>query len=128
MQTKQRQLDDSQSQILTVPNGVVRITALDANHCPGSCMFLLERFRSYICTKEDLISAVLYTGDIRAEPSWCDSVRSSLPLQPYLVGHDGTAPMRTLDNIYLDTSAALDTSELLPNVRDYSLVRPPTPV
>ena len=51
-------------------------------------MFLIER--------ED--TAILYTGDIRAEEWWIKSIARSPLIVPYSKG------LRTLDKIYLDTT------------------------
>lgn len=71
---------------------VVTITLFDANHCPGSVMFLIEGARH----------AVLYTGDMRAEASFLASFLANPLLAAY------TSGLRTLDCIYLDTSAKVD--------------------
>jgi DNA cross-link repair 1C protein len=68
----------------------IRVTLFDANHCVGAVMFLIEG--------DD--KAILYTGDIRAEP-WLVSLLVRNPvLIPYSSG------IKTLDNIYLDTTFA----------------------
>lgn len=59
-----------------------------ANHCPGSVMFLIE----------DKIKAVLYTGDIRSERWWVGSLARNPLIVPYVSG------LRRLDRIYLDTT------------------------
>ena len=42
----------------------LRVTALDANHCPGSVMFLFEKLRA---DGGEVDLRVLYTGDFRLE-------------------------------------------------------------
>ncbi|KIW87318.1 uncharacterized protein Z519_11954 [Cladophialophora bantiana CBS 173.52] len=72
------------------PKSTIRVTLLDANHCPGAVMFLIEG--------ED--KAILYTGDIRAESWWVNSIVQNPVLLPYACG------LRHLDCIYLDTTFA----------------------
>ena len=47
---------------------------------------------------EDGKAAVLYTGDIRAEAWWVNSIARNPAVMPYSTG------IRTLDKIYLDTT------------------------
>ena len=49
---------------------------------------------------EQEISAILYTGDIRAEPWWVNSIVRNPVIIPYVTG------LRHLDKIYLDTTFA----------------------
>lgn len=70
------------------PKSKIRVTLIDANHCPGSVMFLIE----------DNSKAILYTGDVRAEPWWVTSIIQNPFLLPYSCG------LRLLDCIYLDTT------------------------
>ncbi|ETS73246.1 hypothetical protein PFICI_14851 [Pestalotiopsis fici W106-1] len=70
------------------PGNDIQVTLFDANHCPGAVMFLLEGHGK----------AVLYTGDIRSEPWWVNSIARNPSLVEY------TSGLKTLDCIYLDTS------------------------
>lgn len=94
----------------------IRVTLFDANHCLGSCMFLVEGNGR----------AILYTGDVRCEQWWVDSLIRNPMLLPYTKGN------KSLDNIYLDntftSSDALDLefpskaeglSELIEKVSKY---------
>lgn len=72
------------------PNYHIRVTLFDANHCPGAVMFLIEGDGR----------AVLYTGDIRAEPWWVNSIVRHPTLIPY------TSGQKSLDCLYLDTTFA----------------------
>ncbi|KAK7041798.1 hypothetical protein VNI00_009087 [Paramarasmius palmivorus] len=86
----------------------VVITAIGANHCPGSVMYLIEGSQGNI----------LHTGDFRAEPWFLDSVKQNPFLQPYLALSQeetlthGTGVVKTLDAIYLDTACVMQTHEV----------------
>lgn len=69
----------------------IRVTLFDANHCPGAVMFLIEGQGR----------AVLYTGDVRAEPWWVNSLVRDPVLLPF------TTQLRVVDRIYLDTTFAI---------------------
>ncbi|KZV84512.1 hypothetical protein EXIGLDRAFT_753795 [Exidia glandulosa HHB12029] len=85
----------------------VTITLIDANHCLGAVMFLVEGEKG----------AVLHTGDFRAEPAFLASLRMNPLLQRYITpkfsfsGSDN-GPTRTLDAIYLDTACMLSTHQV----------------
>ena len=68
----------------------IRVTLLDANHCAGAVMFLIE----------DTQKAILYTGDIRSETWWINSLTRNPAMIPYALG------IQRLDNVYLDTTFA----------------------
>ncbi|CAK7564832.1 MAG: hypothetical protein SEPTF4163_002735 [Sporothrix epigloea] len=70
------------------PGHRIQVTLFDANHCPGSVMFLFE---------DDKKSA-LYTGDTRLEPWFVNALVSRPCLAQYAAG------LRTIDTVYLDTS------------------------
>lgn len=72
------------------PKERIRVNLFDANHCPGSVMFLIEGHGR----------AILYTGDIRAESWWVNSITRSPILIPYVT------KQRHLDCMYLDTTFA----------------------
>jgi hypothetical protein len=72
------------------PENKIQVTLLDANHCVGAVMFLIEGNGK----------AILYTGDIRAETWWVNSIVQNPVLLPYTYGS------RRLDCIYLDTTFA----------------------
>lgn len=72
------------------PKSRMRVTLFDANHCPGAVMFLLEGDNK----------AVVYTGDIRAESWWVNSIVQNPIFLPY------TSGIKTLDCLYLDTTFA----------------------
>ncbi|GAA5972955.1 hypothetical protein JCM11641_000337 [Rhodosporidiobolus odoratus] len=68
--------------LISGPDGTsVTVTALDANHCPGSCMFLIEGPSP---SAGRLPRAILHTGDLRAEAWWLDSLRHNPLIQPFL--------------------------------------------
>ncbi|RMZ84162.1 hypothetical protein DV738_g780, partial [Chaetothyriales sp. CBS 135597] len=68
----------------------IQVVMFDANHCPGAVSFLIQ----------DQASAIFYTGDIRAEPWWVNSLVQNPYILPYTCG------IKTLDCIYLDTTFA----------------------
>ncbi|MCJ1309770.1 hypothetical protein MMC25_003431 [Agyrium rufum] len=72
------------------PGKQVQVTLLDANHCLGAVMFLIEGDGK----------AILYTGDIRAEAYWVNALARNPIMVPY------TRTQRHLDKIYLDTTFA----------------------
>ncbi|KAI0844627.1 Metallo-hydrolase/oxidoreductase [Daldinia vernicosa] len=79
---------DTPTKIELDPTQTIQVTLLDANHCAGAVMFLIEGNGN----------AVLYTGDIRSEPWWVNSIARNPTMVEYSTG------LRTLDRIYLDTS------------------------
>ncbi|KAJ4996715.1 hypothetical protein K4K48_007957 [Colletotrichum sp. SAR 10_66] len=79
---------DTPTTLELAPGRCIQVTLLDANHCPGSVMFLIE----------DTQHAVLYTGDIRSEPWFVNAVARNPAVVEYTCG------IKTLDKIYLDTS------------------------
>ncbi|KAF4203717.1 hypothetical protein CNMCM8927_008394 [Aspergillus lentulus] len=81
---------DTPTEIELTPLLSIRVTLLDANHCAGAVMFLIEGDGK----------AVLYTGDVRAERWWVDSLVRHPVLIPYTLGS------KKLDKIYLDTTFA----------------------
>ncbi|KAK2041135.1 artemis protein [Colletotrichum somersetense] len=94
------------------PGSRIQVTLFDANHCPGAVMFLIE----------DLNHAVLYTGDIRSEPWFVNSIARNPAVIEY------TSGLKSLDKIYLDTSFVRDVpfqtkaegiAELLQKVTSY---------
>ncbi|KAK1633236.1 beta-lactamase-like protein [Colletotrichum phormii] len=94
------------------PGSHIQVTLFDANHCPGAVMFLIE----------DSYHAILYTGDIRSEPWFVNTIARNPAIIEY------TSGMKTLDKIYLDTSFIKDipfqtkaegTAELLRKVAQY---------
>ncbi|KAG8423367.1 hypothetical protein J3458_000268 [Metarhizium acridum] len=70
----------------------IQVTLFDANHCPGSTMFLIEGQGK----------AILYTGDIRAEPWFVNALVRNPCILEYTCG------LKALDKIYLDTSFLAD--------------------
>ncbi|KAJ4270522.1 hypothetical protein NW762_002209 [Fusarium torreyae] len=74
------------------PGRDIQVTLFDANHCPGAVMFLVEGDNK----------AILYTGDIRSEPWFVNTISRNPNLVEY------TSGLKTLDKIYLDTSFTED--------------------
>ncbi|KAI2628507.1 Metallo-hydrolase/oxidoreductase [Hypoxylon sp. NC1633] len=83
---------DTPTKIELEPGKDIQVTLLDANHCVGAVMFLIE----------GNCKAVLYTGDIRSEPWWVNSIARNPAMVEYSVG------LKTLDRVYLDTSVLDD--------------------
>ncbi|QIW97420.1 hypothetical protein AMS68_002938 [Peltaster fructicola] len=86
---------ETPTKIELAPGRSIRVTLFDANHCTGACVFLVE----------DEQHAILYTGDIRSEQWWVDSLVRQPLLLPYSCNNGG-APLKRLDCIYLDTTFA----------------------
>jgi hypothetical protein len=81
---------DTPTTLELAPGNKIRVTLIDANHCIGAVMFLIEGDGK----------AVLYTGDIRAETWWVNSLVQNPVLLPYTLGS------RRMDCMYLDTTFA----------------------
>ncbi|KAG9844196.1 hypothetical protein KCU98_g5291, partial [Aureobasidium melanogenum] len=79
---------ETPTEIELAPGQSIRVTLFDANHCLGSCMFLIEGNGQ----------AILYTGDLRSEQWWVNTLTRNPVLLPYTKG------TQRLDNIYLDTT------------------------
>ncbi|KAI1387852.1 Metallo-hydrolase/oxidoreductase [Hypoxylon trugodes] len=79
---------DTPTELELEPGKIIRVTLLDANHCVGAVMFLIEGDGT----------AILYTGDIRSEPWWVNSIVRNPTMIEYTTG------MQRLNRIYLDTS------------------------
>ncbi|OQN96318.1 hypothetical protein B0A48_17574 [Cryoendolithus antarcticus] len=86
---------DTPTQIDLTPDHSLRVTLLDANHCVGAVMFLVEGHGK----------AILYTGDIRSEIWWVNALTRHPMLLPY-VRHNDRKPIKQLDCVYLDTTFA----------------------
>ncbi|KAJ9646407.1 hypothetical protein H2199_002456 [Coniosporium tulheliwenetii] len=72
------------------PGNEIRVTLLNANHCAGAVMFLIQ----------DTRKAILYTGDTRSEAWLVEALVRNPVLVPFTLGS------RRLDTIYLDTTFA----------------------
>lgn len=81
-------LDLDRQYDIEVQNQTIKLTLIDAYHCPGAVLFLIETGTV----------SILCTGDLRAEKWWLDSIGKNPYLFPY------TTNLKTLDTIYLDTT------------------------
>lgn len=81
---------DTPTTIELAPRNSIQVTLIDANHCVGAVMFLIDGDGK----------AVLYTGDIRAETWWVNSLIQNPILLPYTLGNC------RLECMYLDTTFA----------------------
>ncbi|KAL5635831.1 hypothetical protein ACGC1H_004581 [Rhizoctonia solani] len=79
------------------PNETAMVTLLDANHCPGSVMFLIEGKRG----------AILHTGDVRAEPAMVSRLVQNAYIAPYLFTNG--KQKKQLEAVYLDTASFIGT-------------------
>ncbi|KAF2207262.1 hypothetical protein CERZMDRAFT_102547 [Cercospora zeae-maydis SCOH1-5] len=86
---------DTPTEIEIASGRSIRVTLLDANHCVGACMFLIEGEGK----------AILYTGDIRAEVWWVNALVRNPVMVPYAC-HGDSIPQKRLDTVYLDTTFA----------------------
>lgn len=66
----------------------VSVTLIPAYHCPGSVMFLIQSAGAN----------VLYTGDVRCEQWFVDSLVKNPYILPFAEG------LKQLDNVYMDTT------------------------
>jgi len=82
---------DTPVKIELCPGNAIQVTLLDANHCLGAVMFLVQGGGK----------AILYTGDLRCETWWIDSLVRHPSIIQYTTGH------QSLDKIYLDTTFAV---------------------
>lgn len=85
----------------TIQTRLVRVDVIDANHCPGSCMFLFSLFDWNETTDPDtpsfhLIYRVLYTGDFRFESRMLDEG----VLRPFSDNRGDSIDLLMVDNTY----------------------------
>lgn len=87
-----RPLSFDVAHMLQIGNSKISVTLIDANHCIGSCMFLFQNASG---------DAVLYTGDMRAEPIFVNNLVNNPVFLPFI--EDGS---KRLTSIYADTTFA----------------------
>ena len=83
------------------------VTGIGANHCPGSLMFLFEKYNTDEDRIEHVEKRILYTGDFRY-----DSERPLTDLYSLHDRLDGT-PLR-IDQLYLDATFCSEDYEFFP--------------
>ena len=88
----------------------LRVTAVDAGHCPGSVMFLFQKLRD----ESQVETRILYTGDFRHDDR-------SRPLATIRALHDEERNPVKLDKLYLDTTFFTDQYKSFPARRDTEL-------
>lgn len=71
------------NKLCSLPDSDIKVGLIDANHCPGSVLFL------FVIPKGEGVVRHLHTGDFRASPRMC--------LHPLLSSHD-------IQCLYLDTT------------------------
>jgi len=76
----------------------LQVTAVPANHCPGSVMFLFERLEG-LRHSTKVARRILYTGDFRFDHTSGNFVTPELASL-----HDGQGKPLPLDELYLDTT------------------------
>ena len=86
----------------------VRVTAMQANHCPGSVMFLFEKLKA----GGEVDIRILYTGDFRFEGDSFLSCTESL--------HAANKPL-VVDEMYLDTTFLSEDYPTFPPRREAEL-------
>ena len=80
----------------------LRVTAIDANHCPGSIMILFEKMDS----EENVISRILYTGDFRFD--------DGMSLERMAALHSEDKRTLKIDELYLDTTFMEESYQIFP--------------
>ena len=85
----------------------LKVTGIGANHCPGSLMFLFEKYNTDEDRIEHVEKRILYTGDFRY-----DSERPLTDLYSLHDRLDGT-PLR-IDQLYLDATFCSEDYEFFP--------------
>lgn len=99
---------ETPTELELAPGKRIRVTLFDANHCVGAVMFLVEGDGK----------AVLYTGDIRSETWWVNSLLRNPILSPY----SATAGIKHLDSIYMDSTfvagGKVDSCKIFPSKAD----------
>lgn len=79
----------------------VQVTMIDANHCPGSALFLFEKKTTGTGASSPRVHRVLHCGDFRASP---DHVQHAL-LRPQVYDETtGKHRVQRIDVCYLDTT------------------------
>lgn len=87
---------------------VVRVDVIDANHCPGACIFLFTLYRWNGFTPT-LFFTTLYTGDFRYIPSLIDNTH----LSKYTRNSSNKLDLIYLDNTFVEKALDLPPQDLV---------------
>lgn len=86
---------------------VVKVDVLDANHCPGACLFLFTIFQVTNLSKP--FYTTLYTGDFRYSPFL---LQNSF-LQPFVKPHSSRFDLIYVDNTYGNKAISFPTQDIV---------------
>ena len=87
---------------------VIQVDVIDANHCPGACLFLYHFY--HLREREfSLFYKTLYTGDFRNY----DGLVSNTPLSKYALGSPDRLDLIYVDNTYRNIADSLPSQDLV---------------
>lgn len=86
---------------------VVKVDVIDANHCPGACLFLFTIYR--FTNRLSPFFTTLYTGDFRYTPSLLENTF----IQPFVSPHSKRFDLIYVDNTYGNKAITFPTQEVV---------------